>query len=81
MIELTETAKEQITTALEQQEGKTILRVEAQTNGTSEFAYGIRNEHSTNPQYASANSSQVSGSRHSRNHYRSKSWNHLASST
>jgi Fe/S biogenesis protein NfuA len=42
MIELTETAKEQITTALEQQEGKTILRVEAQTNGTSEFAYGMK---------------------------------------
>ncbi len=42
MIELTETAKEQITAALEQQEGKTILRVEAQTNGTSEFAYGMK---------------------------------------
>ena len=42
MIELTETAKEQIATALEQQEGKTILRVEAQTNGTSEFAYGMK---------------------------------------
>ncbi len=42
MIELTETAKDQIATALEQQEGKTILRVEAQTNGTSEFAYGMK---------------------------------------
>ena len=42
MIELTETAKEQIATALEQQEGKTILRVEVQTNGTSEFAYGMK---------------------------------------
>ena len=42
MIKITDSAKEQISSALAQQEGKTILRVEAQTNGTSEFSYGMK---------------------------------------
>ena len=42
MINLTDAAKEQISTALGQQEDKTVLRVDAQTNGTSEFSYGMK---------------------------------------
>lgn len=42
MIELTPSAKEQISAALVQQEGKTILRVEAQTKNASEFAYQMK---------------------------------------
>ena len=39
---VTEPAKEQILEALAQKPGKSILRVEAKTNGTSEFAYSMR---------------------------------------
>ena len=42
MITLTDAAKEQILSALAQQEDKTALRVEAKTNGTSDFSYGMK---------------------------------------
>ncbi|MDA2934357.1 iron-sulfur cluster assembly accessory protein [Acidobacteria bacterium AH-259-D05] len=42
MITLTDAAKEQILATLEQQKEKIALRVEATTNGTSEFSYGMR---------------------------------------
>ena len=41
MIDLTDAAKEKIFASLEQQD-KTVLRVEAQTNGTSEFSYSMK---------------------------------------
>jgi len=42
MITLTDAAKEQILTTLSQQGEKTLLRVEARTNGTGEFSYGMK---------------------------------------
>ena len=39
---VTEPAKEQVLAALAQKPGKSILRVEAKTNGTSQFAYSMR---------------------------------------
>jgi Fe/S biogenesis protein NfuA len=42
MIDVTDAAQEQISTALGQQEDKTFLRVDVQTNGTSEFSYGMK---------------------------------------
>ena len=42
MITLTEEAKEQIVKALQEQPDKSALRVEAETNGTSEFSYSMR---------------------------------------
>ncbi len=42
MLTLTDTAKEQISSSLAQQEDKTALRVEATTNGTSDFSYGMK---------------------------------------
>ena len=41
MIDLTDAAKEKIFASLEQQD-KTVLRVEAQTNGTNEFSYSMK---------------------------------------
>ena len=42
MVTLTDAAKEQISTALSKKEGKTALRVEVTTNGTSEFSYSLK---------------------------------------
>ena len=42
MLTLTDSAKEQILTALSKQDNKAALRVEAHTNGTSEFSYGLK---------------------------------------
>lgn len=42
MIDVTDAAQEQISTALGQQEDKTFLRVDVQTNGASEFSYGMK---------------------------------------
>lgn len=42
MITITEEAKEQILAALEGQSDKSILRVEATTNGTGEFSYSMK---------------------------------------
>ncbi len=42
MLTLTDAAKEQILTALSKQDNKAALRVEAHTNGTSEFSYGLK---------------------------------------
>ncbi len=42
MVTLTDAAKEQISTALSNQEDKAALRVEVTTNGTSEFSYGLK---------------------------------------
>ncbi len=42
MVTLTDSAKEQISTALSKQEDKAALRVEVTTNGTSEFSYGLK---------------------------------------
>ncbi|MDA2929935.1 iron-sulfur cluster assembly accessory protein [Acidobacteria bacterium AH-259-O06] len=42
MIILTDEAKEQVVSALAQQPGKTALRVEAKTTGSTEFSYGMK---------------------------------------
>jgi Fe/S biogenesis protein NfuA len=41
-IELTDTAKEKILEALKGQEGKSALRLEAKSNGTTQFTYSMR---------------------------------------
>jgi len=41
-IELTETAREKVLEALNSQEGKTALRLEAKANGTTQFSYSMR---------------------------------------
>jgi Fe/S biogenesis protein NfuA len=41
-IEVTETAREKVLDALKGQEGKTALRLEAKSNGTTQFSYSMR---------------------------------------
>lgn len=42
MITLTDSAKKQVLAALQQQEDKAALRVEANTNGTAQFSYSMK---------------------------------------
>ena len=42
MITLTDSAKKQVLAALQQQEDKVALRVEANTNGTAQFSYSMK---------------------------------------